>query len=146
MTLDSVKSTAAAAFTGGAAMQGKPAEPAKTVGMENVGGAENFAEKNTVHIEKTAAGGAQEKHGGGQSSDPEAERRLKSAIQQANSKIKHTGKRNCEFAYHEESRRISIKVYDAATKEVIREIPAEETLQMVEKMYELAGILVDEKR
>ncbi|MCX4317731.1 MAG: flagellar protein FlaG [Lachnospiraceae bacterium] len=39
-----------------------------------------------------------------------------------------------------------MKVKDADTGEVIREIPAEETLKMVEKMWELAGILVDERR
>jgi flagellar protein FlaG len=35
---------------------------------------------------------------------------------------------------------------DKERKEVIKEIPPEETLEMVEKMWELAGILVDEKR
>ncbi|MBR6396018.1 MAG: flagellar protein FlaG [Lachnospiraceae bacterium] len=64
----------------------------------------------------------------------------------ANSQIKHSGRTNCEFSYNEEINRIAIKVIDSETKEVIREIPAEETLKMVEKMYELAGILVDERR
>ena len=52
----------------------------------------------------------------------------------------------CEFSYHEPTGRISIKVMDKETDEVIREIPPEETLEMVEKMWELAGLIVDEHR
>ena len=52
----------------------------------------------------------------------------------------------CEFSYHEETKRVSIKVIDEDTKEVIREIPPEETLDMVQRVWELAGILVDERR
>lgn len=70
---------------------------------------------------------------------------LRTAVSQANSKLKHTRTR-CEFSYHEATKRISIKVLDKETDEVIREIPPEETLEMVEKMWELAGILVDERR
>lgn len=72
-------------------------------------------------------------------------RRIQSAISSANNKMKHT-KTKCEFSYHESTKRVSIKVIDKETEEVIREIPPEETLQMIEKMWELAGILVDEKR
>lgn len=72
-------------------------------------------------------------------------RRLKSAVDHANTTMKHA-KTKCEFSYHEETKRVSIKVIDQDTKEVIKEIPPEETLEMIAKMWELAGILVDEKR
>lgn len=72
-------------------------------------------------------------------------RRIQNAISNANNKMKNT-KTKCEFSYHEPTKRVSIKVIDRETEEVIREIPPEETLQMIEKMWELAGILVDEKR
>ena len=42
--------------------------------------------------------------------------------------------------------RASIKVVDADTNEVIREIPPEKSLDMLQKMWEMAGILVDERR
>ena len=74
-----------------------------------------------------------------------SEQQIKSAISQANSKMKSQRTR-CEFSYHEATKRVSIKVVDKDTQEVIREIPPEETLEMVEKMWELAGILVDERR
>ncbi len=52
----------------------------------------------------------------------------------------------CEFAYDETTKRISITIRDKETDEIIREVPPKETLEMVAKMWELAGILVDEKR
>lgn len=74
-----------------------------------------------------------------------SEQQIKDAISKANSKLKMHRTR-CEFSYHEETKRVSIKVLDEDTEEVIREIPPEQTLEMVEKMWELAGLLVDEKR
>ena len=41
---------------------------------------------------------------------------------------------------------ITIKIVDKETKKVIREYPPEETLDMIAKVWEMAGILVDEKR
>lgn len=70
---------------------------------------------------------------------------IKSAINQANRRAKF-GHANAEFSYHEETKRISIKIVDQDTNEVIREIPPEETLDMISRMWELAGIIVDEKR
>lgn len=51
-----------------------------------------------------------------------------------------------EFGYHEATRRITIKIKDKDTDEVIKEIPSEKALEMLEKAWELAGIMVDEKR
>jgi flagellar protein FlaG len=71
--------------------------------------------------------------------------RLKSILNETNNKIKPTRTR-CEFSYHEDIHRVSIKVMDADTDKVIREIPPEETLDMLQKLWEVAGLLVDEKR
>lgn len=70
---------------------------------------------------------------------------LQDAIKKANGQFK-TRNTRCEFAYHEKINRVSIKILDRDTEEVIREIPPEEAIEMVEKMWELAGFLVDEKR
>ncbi len=51
-----------------------------------------------------------------------------------------------EFGYNEPTNRITIKIKDKDTDEVIREIPSEKALKMLEKAWEIAGILVDEKR
>jgi len=71
--------------------------------------------------------------------------RMKSAVTQANNTLKQV-RTGCEFSYHEETNRVSIKVYDKDTQEVIREIPPEESLEMLEKAWEIAGLLVDERR
>ena len=71
--------------------------------------------------------------------------KMKDAIDKVNAKIVPS-KTRCEFSYHEDTKRVSIKVIDQNTEEVIREIPPEETLDMLSKMWELAGILVDERR
>lgn len=50
-----------------------------------------------------------------------------------------------KFGIHERTGRVTIKVLDKGTKEVVREIPAEKTLDMIAKCMEFAGILIDEK-
>lgn len=50
------------------------------------------------------------------------------------------------FGIHEGTNRITIKIVDKKTKEVIKELPPERTLDMIAKVWEMAGILVDEKR
>lgn len=70
---------------------------------------------------------------------------LKSAMDMANNKLKFT-RTKCEFKYYDDVNRVAIKVIDRETEEVIREIPPEETIELVQKLWEMAGILVDEKR
>lgn len=53
---------------------------------------------------------------------------------------------NFEYSIHEKTKEIMVKVIDRDTKEVIREIPPERILDLVAKMWEMAGILVDERR
>ena len=51
-----------------------------------------------------------------------------------------------EFGIHEETNRITIKMVDKQTKKVIKELPPEKTLDMIAKIWDAAGLLVDEKR
>lgn len=81
--------------------------------------------------------------GDGKKEHKPSEATINDAVQSANRKMQHT---RCEYSYHKKTNRVSIKVLDADTKEVIREIPPEKSLDMLQKMWELAGILVDEKR
>ena len=50
------------------------------------------------------------------------------------------------FGIHEKTHRVTIKIVDKETKEVIKEYPPEKTLDMIAKVWEMAGIMVDEKR
>lgn len=51
-----------------------------------------------------------------------------------------------EFSVHQKTKLISVKVLDKDTGETIREIPPEKSLDFVAKLWQMAGILVDEKR
>ena len=51
-----------------------------------------------------------------------------------------------EFSVHEKTKMIAVKVVDRESREVIKEIPPEKTLDFVAKLWEMAGILVDERR
>ncbi|AEV70510.1 flagellar protein FlaG [Acetivibrio clariflavus] len=74
-----------------------------------------------------------------------SEEEVLEAIEKANKAIVGS-KRQFEFSIHEKTKQIMVKVIDAETQEIIREIPPEKILDMVAKMWELAGILVDERR
>lgn len=50
------------------------------------------------------------------------------------------------FGIHEKTNRVTIKIIDKKTKEVIKEFPPEKTLDMIAKVWEMAGLMVDEKR
>ena len=51
-----------------------------------------------------------------------------------------------EFGIHEKTNRITIKMVDKKTKEVIKELPPEKMLDMLARMWEMSGLVVDEKR
>ena len=68
---------------------------------------------------------------------------IRKAVEQINRKMENSA---AVFGYHEATNRITIKIVDKETKEVIKEFPPEKTLDMIAKAWELAGILVDEKR
>jgi flagellar protein FlaG len=50
-----------------------------------------------------------------------------------------------KFGIHEETNRVTIKLVDKDTKEVIKEFPPEKTLDMIAKCMEIAGVVMDEK-
>ena len=50
------------------------------------------------------------------------------------------------FGIHEGTNRVTIQIVDKDTKKVIKELPPEKTLDMIARVWEMAGILVDEKR
>ncbi len=69
---------------------------------------------------------------------------LKKAIAEMNRKINNSNE-EAVFGVHEDTNRIMIKIMDKETKEVIKEFPPEKTLDMIARIWEMAGILVDEK-
>lgn len=50
-----------------------------------------------------------------------------------------------EMKVHEGTNAVTVKVFNKETGDLIREVPPEKTLDLVLKMKEIAGLLVDEK-
>ena len=53
--------------------------------------------------------------------------------------------RRFEFTIHEKTKQIMVKIIDAKTDETIREIPPEKILDLVAALWEISGIIVDER-
>ncbi len=70
------------------------------------------------------------------------DKRLRSAISDLNKQMNNS---EAIFGIHDKTNRVTIKIVDKTTKEVIKEYPPEQTLDMIAKIWEIAGILVDEK-
>ena len=67
---------------------------------------------------------------------------IDSAISGMNARLPKT---HCAYAYDEDTKRITIKVFDDETEEIIREVPPEKSLEVLKKVWEIAGIIIDEK-
>lgn len=72
-----------------------------------------------------------------------SDKQLKKAVNDLNKQLTNS---EAIFGIHEKTNRVTIKIVDKTTKEVIKEYPPEQTLDMIAKVWEIAGILVDEKR
>lgn len=68
---------------------------------------------------------------------------IKRAVEEINRKSKNS---EAIFGIHDGTNRVTIKIVDRSTKEILKEFPPEQTLDMIAKVWELAGLLVDEKR
>ncbi len=86
----------------------------------------------------------QQAAGSGKAQVQQKSEQLKKAIAEMNKKINNSNE-EAVFGVHEDTNRIMIKIMDKETKEVIKEFPPEKTLDMIARIWEMAGILVDEK-
>lgn len=87
----------------------------------------------------------QQATGSRQAQQQQQSEQLRKAIAEMNKKINNSNE-EAVFGVHEDTNRIMIKIMDKDTKEVIKEFPPEKTLDMIARIWEMAGILVDEKR
>lgn len=94
-------------------------------------------------------------YNGQQPQAPDNKLSVEERIEQENEKVmkaisemnkKMTSNTEAVFGIHEDTNRITIKLVDKTTKETIKELPPEKTLDMIAKVWELAGIMVDEKK
>lgn len=72
-----------------------------------------------------------------------ASKQIRKAIDEINKKAVNS---EAIFGIHDKTNRVMIKIIDKDTKKVIKEYPPEKTLDMIAKVWEMAGLMVDEKR
>jgi flagellar protein FlaG len=72
------------------------------------------------------------------------EQRVENAVRAFNDALAVFGRR-FQFSLHEGTKRLVVKVVDTETEEVLQEVPPEKILDMVEELWRLAGLLVDER-
>ena len=67
---------------------------------------------------------------------------IKKAVDEINKKAHNS---EAVFGIHDATNRVTIKIVDKDTKKVLKEYPPEKTLDMIAKVWEMAGLLVDRK-
>lgn len=67
---------------------------------------------------------------------------MRKAVDEINRHIKNS---EVVFGIHDKTNRITIKIVDKDSRKVLKEYPPEQTLDTIAKIWELAGIMVDEK-
>ena len=100
--------------------------------------------RNTTSLDTKEASGEGSGGAGAQQQNSEQQAvAIKKAVEDINKKAKNS---EAIFGIHEGTNRVTIKLVDRETKEVIKELPPEKTLDMIAKVWEMAGIMVDERR
>lgn len=88
--------------------------------------------------------GEQKPHGVLEENKQQQEDMLQESVKQANKTLKQYN-RYIEREVHEVTHTVMYKLMDSSTKEVIAEFPPKKIQDMIAKMWELAGLFVDEK-
>jgi flagellar protein FlaG len=74
-----------------------------------------------------------------------SKKELRNAVDKLN-KFLEDNKTHAEYEYHDKLRNdLMIKIIDDKTGDVIREVPPKKILDMVAKMLEIVGVLIDKK-
>ncbi|KPU44676.1 flagellar protein FlaG [Oxobacter pfennigii] len=76
---------------------------------------------------------------------PGSNKDLEGAVKFVN-KVLFKNNTHLKFQVHEVTNDIMVKIVDDATGDIVKEIPPEKLLDMVAKLWEIAGIIVDERR
>ena len=102
----------------------------------------NSVDTVTAAVAKVSNSANQEGREGNQSQSGSNE----TARQAAQTYNKLTENTKAVFGVNEATNRVTIKIVDKDTEEIIKEFPAEKTLDMIARVWEMAGLMVDEKR
>ena len=141
MSIESIRNSGSV-YQGSSPVQGtiRESSAVTTEGLQT--SADEMQQENASVLENAAA----------QSQNPAEEEekataasseQVKKAVESINRSQAHT---EAIFGIHEGTNRVTIKIVDKESKKVIKEYPPEKTLDMIQKLWEMAGLMVDEKR
>lgn len=119
--------------------------PVQTERPESADSSVQMAEQvdSTTSVVENAGEKGQAGNGEQQGKNQQAtNEQIRKAVEQLNKRI---GNSEAVFGIHEATNRVTIKIVDKDTKEVVKELPPEKTLDMIARVWDMAGILVDEK-
>ena len=148
MAIEGIRSAVGAAVAGTSQSMAKPVTGSEAKAVEVQSSQQAAASADAAVISKAN----QQNTGNGTSEEGKekeqekqlSDKTIKQRISDINRKLNNNTV--AEFGYHDETNRVTIKIVDKDTKETIKEIPPEKTLDLIAKAWELAGILIDEKR
>lgn len=146
MTVEPISSMMTVQAQGSAVQRPQPQTQAQAEKPESADSSVHAADR--VDLTTSVVENAQEKgrsdNGEQQGKEQQASNeQIRKAVEQLNKNLANS---EAVFGIHEETNRVTIKIVDKSTKEVIRELPPEKTLDMIARVWDMAGILVDEKR
>ncbi|MCX4343413.1 MAG: flagellar protein FlaG [Kineothrix sp.] len=123
----------------------RPVRTSEAAENKEVSTPAQVANVDPVTVSVVKADGKDGQSAGNQNSEQQqnSNEKIKKAVEQLNKNMPHS---EAVFGVHDATNRVMIKIVDKDTKEVIKEFPPEETLDMIAKVWELAGIMIDERR
>ena len=145
MAIEAIKGAGMSYAASTSASDVKAESQAKVETASNAAASDDLAKQttniNTKEAEKNGADGKKDENGTNQALSQNSQ--IKKAVDEINKKAHNS---EAIFGIHDATNRVTIKIIDKDTKEVIKEFPPEKTLDMIAKVWEMAGIMVDEKR
>ena len=118
---------------------GKPVAESTDVTAQDVGAQLDQTTAGVAKVQETGEDGSNAYSGNGQSNQPSNDQ-IKQAVDQLNKKMANS---EAVFGIHEKTNRVTIKIVDKDTKKVIKELPPEKTLDMIEQILREKGFLIE---
>jgi len=138
MSIESIRNSGSV-YQGSSPVQGtiRESSAVTTEGLQT--SADEMQQENASVLENAAAQGQNP----AEEEKAASSEQVKKAVESINRSQAHT---EAIFGIHEGTNRVTIKIVDKESKKVIKEYPPEKTLDMIQKLWEMAGLMVDEKR
>ena len=146
MAIEAVKA-AAMTYQGSASGAAKPIQAKESVKTEKSAAEAGDSKSAAITAEDKIVKPLQPVQGNSEDRDQAGGHQTSRQLQQAVEKLRKNMMAQTEavFGIHEGTNRVMIKIVDKESKDVIKEYPPEQTLDMIQKVWEMAGIMVDEK-